>query len=116
MKELKATMRVYSCVYKHPDTPKKAKIILAILIGYFFSPIDLIPDFIPILGYLDDIIILPLGLSLARKMVSVEIIEECKQKVIEKESSAKSNWIAGGIILLIWIAIIVYILHKIKLI
>ena len=53
---------------KHPDTPWYAKLSAGVIVAYAFSPIDLIPDFIPILGYLDDLILLPLGVLLARKM------------------------------------------------
>ena len=52
--------------YRHPKVPWYAKVFAACVVGYLFSPIDLIPDFIPVLGYLDDLILVPLGIFLAR--------------------------------------------------
>jgi uncharacterized membrane protein YkvA (DUF1232 family) len=111
LKELKASMWTFYYVYRHPETPRKAKILLGSLLAYFLSPIDLIPDFIPLIGHIDDYIILPIGIHFAKKMVPEEIIEECKQKSENRKTSAKSNWIAGGIIALFWTIVILSALH-----
>ncbi|KUK90155.1 MAG: hypothetical protein XE04_1567 [Marinimicrobia bacterium 46_43] len=60
--------------YRHPATPWYAKIFAAVVVGYAFSPIDLIPDFIPVLGYLDDILLVPLGITLALRMIPEEAL------------------------------------------
>lgn len=62
---------------RHEKTPPAAKIMAALTVAYALSPIDLIPDFIPILGYLDDLILLPLMAALTVKLIPPEIMEEC---------------------------------------
>ncbi|WDC84884.1 YkvA family protein [Caloramator sp. mosi_1] len=70
-------------IYTYQKTPWYAKISIGIVIAYALSPIDLIPDFIPILGYLDDLLILPLGIYLSLKLVPDYIIEECRNIEID---------------------------------
>ncbi|MBI9012665.1 MAG: DUF1232 domain-containing protein [Clostridiales bacterium] len=81
------------------------QILVIITVGYALSPIDLIPDFIPILGYLDDLIILPLLITLTLKLIPKPLINEyiLKAKTLEKKPK---NWIAGFIFILIWIVLI----------
>jgi uncharacterized membrane protein YkvA (DUF1232 family) len=75
-------------------------------VGYALSPIDLIPDFIPVLGYLDDLILVPIGVAFAIRLIPRDIMNECREQSedIFKEGKPK-NWVAGGIIILIWVAI-----------
>lgn len=89
---------------RHPETPLYAKLVVAVVVAYAFSPIDLIPDFIPVLGYLDDLILLPIGIALAIKMIPVQVIDECRLQA-EKFSKGQKpvNWIAGTVILFIWL-------------
>jgi len=65
---------------RDPRVPRRAKIIVVLVTAYALSPIDLIPDFIPLLGYLDDLIILPLGILLAVKMIPPEVMRDCRLK------------------------------------
>ena len=113
-KIIKKDIAALYLAYKRPDTPFYAKLISLLVIGYALSPIDLIPDFIPILGYLDDIILLPLGIMLAVKLIPSSILEECRQQSndIFKEGKPK-NWIAGLAIIFIWILSIIILLKKI---
>ncbi|MBU5591949.1 DUF1232 domain-containing protein [Clostridium sp. MSJ-4] len=99
--------------YKKNDVPWYAKVFVMIVVGYALSPIDLIPDFIPILGYLDDIILIPLGVSLAIKMIPKDILEECRKEAedIFKDKKPK-NWVAAAVITVLWVLIIITILHK----
>ncbi len=112
-KKLKREVGALYLAYKRHDVPIYAKIVAILVVGYALSPIDIIPDFIPILGYLDDLILLPIGISLAIKLIPPDIMDECRQKSesIFNEGKPK-NWIAGGIIICIWILIIIYILIK----
>ena len=73
--------------YQHPQTPWLPKWISVFVVAYALSPIDLIPDFIPVLGYLDDVIILPLGILLAIRLMPVQVLEECQVKASEWEKS-----------------------------
>jgi uncharacterized membrane protein YkvA (DUF1232 family) len=85
----------------------------ALVVVYALSPIDLIPDFIPVLGYLDDLILIPAGITLSFKLIPREVIDDCRKNLDEKEN-LKSKGIIGGIIIaLIWIFIIYLILRKI---
>jgi uncharacterized membrane protein YkvA (DUF1232 family) len=74
------------------------------VLGYAFSPIDLIPDFIPVLGYLDDLVLVPAGITLALKMVPKAVLDECRQDAREVMAEGKpTNWAAAGIIVVIWV-------------
>ena len=66
--------------YRDPRVPWYAKALAAFVVAHTFSPIDLIPDFIPVLGYLDDLIITPLGIYLALKMIPKEVMAEARQQ------------------------------------
>jgi uncharacterized membrane protein YkvA (DUF1232 family) len=67
-------------VLRHPQTPLGGKVLLGLAIGYLLLPFDLIPDFIPVIGHLDDVIIVPGLIYLALKMIPNEIILECREK------------------------------------
>jgi len=78
------TIELLKLAYKDPRVPLFAKIFSGMVIAYALSPIDLVPDFIPIIGYLDDLIIVPVGISLALKMIPKKILDEYKKKLEEK--------------------------------
>jgi len=100
--------------YRHPRTPWYAKILAAVVVAYAFSPIDLIPDFIPVLGYLDDLILVPLGIALVIKMIPADIMDACRaQARMEMQGEKPVNWIAAGVIILIWVGVITLILDKV---
>lgn len=79
--KLLGTLDLLKLAYKDKRIPFLAKIFIGMVIGYALSPIDLIPDFIPIIGYLDDLIIVPLGIFLALKMIPKDILDEYKKKL-----------------------------------
>ncbi|MBI5522899.1 MAG: DUF1232 domain-containing protein [Desulfarculus sp.] len=68
---------------KHPGTPWPAKVVAALVVAYALSPIDLIPDFVPVLGYLDDLILLPLGIALAIRLIPPTVLEDCRRQARE---------------------------------
>lgn len=89
---------------RDPRTPWYGRALAACVVGYAFSPIDLIPDFIPVLGYLDDLILIPLGIALVLKVIPPEVMTECREKAMAVMTSGKpTNWIAAGFIAAIWI-------------
>jgi uncharacterized membrane protein YkvA (DUF1232 family) len=91
--------------YKDPRTPVPAKIVIGLVLAYALSPIDLIPDFIPVLGYLDDLIILPLGIWLALKLIPREVFRENREKAEAMSSQPSRNYVMAVIIVLIWLLI-----------
>jgi uncharacterized membrane protein YkvA (DUF1232 family) len=74
------------------------------VVGYAFSPHNLIPDYIPVLGYVDDLLLVPLGIALVLKMIPGEVMAECREKSEAVMAQGKStNWVAAGIIIVIWV-------------
>lgn len=110
VKEIKQNIFVLFLAYKDPRVPWYAKLFAALVVAYAFSPIDLIPDFIPILGYLDDLIIVPLGITLALKMIPQPVIVECREKAEEIRKNGKpKNWVTGVIFITIWILLVFWL-------
>jgi uncharacterized membrane protein YkvA (DUF1232 family) len=113
-KQLKSEIYALYLVSKHPQTPWYAKVLAALVMGYALSPIDFIPDFIPVLGYLDDLIIVPAGIALLIKIIPRDILEECRAKSQSDLFNRRhKNWIAAIVIVLIWLLGIYLILSLI---
>ena len=93
----------------HAGTPFLAKILLLCTLAYALSPIDLIPDFIPVLGILDDLLIIPLGIYLAFKFIPVHVIEECREKAKTYTWKKRKNIWMAMLILIFWISIFVIV-------
>jgi uncharacterized membrane protein YkvA (DUF1232 family) len=101
VKQLNNEIYALYLAYKDLRTPLYAKIFIALVVGYAFSPIDLIPDPIPVLGYLNEAILLPLDVILARKMIPAEVLAETRQKarkamISPSPQSRQSVWQSGG--------------------
>jgi uncharacterized membrane protein YkvA (DUF1232 family) len=75
---LKNELAYYRCLMKHPKTPKISRVFLGAAIAYFLSPVDVIPDFIPVLGHLDDVLIVPGLVWLAMRLVPSEVSASCR--------------------------------------
>jgi uncharacterized membrane protein YkvA (DUF1232 family) len=89
--------------YKDPRVPWYARAFAACVVGYAFSPIDLIPDPIPVLGYLDDLVLIPLGIALTLRMIPQEVMVECRQRAEAAMSEGKpTNWKAAAVIVTLW--------------
>lgn len=117
-KKLKSDIPAIFLALKDKDTPIIAKILAAVTVAYALSPIDLIPDFIPILGYLDDLIILPALAALTIKLIPKETFEECRIKAEGLwENGKPKKWYYAVPIVIIWVAVIwliVSVLFKIS--
>lgn len=100
-RELKSEALVLYLASRHPKTPFFAKIIVGIVVAYAFSPIDLIPDFIPILGYLDDLLLLPIGIALALYLIPTDVIEECREQAKTLIERPLNGWMKV-VIFCIW--------------
>jgi uncharacterized membrane protein YkvA (DUF1232 family) len=102
-KRLKGEVIAVYLACRDPRVPWYAKALAICVVGYTLSPIDLIPDPVPILGYLDDLIIVPLGMALVLRMIPPEVLIDCREKAKEIQERPRS-WVAASIIVAIWIS------------
>ena len=106
--EFKAQLLTLWFCRSHPDTPLLAKISAALVVAYAFSPIDLIPDFIPVIGYLDDLILIPLGIWLVLRLIPEHVIADSRQNAalwITAKKRVARNYLVAALIVLVWIAL-----------
>ena len=114
-KNLKKEIGALYLAYRRKDIPIYTKIIIMAVVAYALSPIDLIPDFIPILGFLDDLIILPLGIALAVRLIPKNVMDECRVDAERQYNKIKKkSYLFAVIIVLFWVSLITYIILKIK--
>src|ERR1700747_376231 len=112
-KHLKRQIFILYFAYKDERVPWYAKLITACIVAYAFSPIDLIPDFIPILGYLDEVILLPLGIMFALKLIPKEVIVNCEEKAKTlMEKGKPKNWFVGALIVLTWSMLLFWMIKE----
>ena len=103
-KQLKSETYALFLAYRDRRTPWVARLFAACVVAYAFSPLDLIPDFIPVLGYLDDLILLPLGVALALKMIPPAVMADSRARAQEMLAQDRPrNWVAGVAIVAIWL-------------
>ena len=106
-RHLKAETFALYLVLRDPRTPWYAKLFVSAIVAYAFSPIDLIPDVIPVLGYLDDLILLPLGVILARKLIPNPVLNDCRVQAQNMMSKGKPVSQAAGVVIVIsWIVFV----------
>jgi len=91
---------------KDKRVPVSVKLLIGFLVAYALSPIDLIPDFIPVVGYLDDLVILPIGIWFVLRFIPREVWEDCLNRVKSQEIKLGQNRIAAAVIVLIWISLL----------
>lgn len=105
-RRLKAEVYALYLAYKDPRVPLYARVFAAVVVGYAFSPVDLIPDMIPVLGYLDDLVLVPLGVALAIRMIPAPVLAECRERAREVMAGGKPiNRIAAAVVVTVWIAL-----------
>jgi uncharacterized membrane protein YkvA (DUF1232 family) len=103
VRQLKTETYALYLAYRDPRTPWYARLFAAIVAGYAFSPLDLVPDFIPVLGLLDDLLLVPLGIVLARRMIPAAVMADCRVKAATLRAEGKPvNRLAAAIIVVIW--------------
>ncbi len=104
---LKRQVATLYFAYRDPRTPWYAKSFAALVVAYAFSPIDLIPDFIPVLGYLDDLVLVPLGVWLALKMVPPQVMADCRARAEAGLGEGKSQFkFMAAVIIALWVLIL----------
>src|SRR5215831_9009604 len=107
-RQLKAETWTLALAVHDPRTPWYAKLLVAGIVAYACSPIDLIPDFVPVLGYLDDLILLPLGIAWALRLIPPAVLVECRVRAQENMQDGKPvSWVAGAVIVVLWLSVAV---------
>ena len=109
--QLKRELVALYLASRDPRTPWYAKTMIAAVVAYALSPIDLIPDFIPIFGYLDDLVLLPIGIWLAIRMIPPEILQDCRERAATADFQLPRNWRAAGAIFFLWVTALILILY-----
>lgn len=105
--QLEREIRALWVAYQDRRTPWYARLVSAMVVGYAVSPIDLIPDFIPVIGCLDDLIIVPAGIALALRLIPTEVMADARNKAREQMASKEPiNWWVTGAIILVWLVVI----------
>ncbi len=103
-RQLSAQTYALYLAYRHPRTPWYAKVFAALIVGYVFSPIDPIPDFIPGVGLLDEMVVVPIGVLMAAKMIPPEVFEECRRKAGEfAEGEEPVSRVAAVVVVAVWL-------------
>jgi uncharacterized membrane protein YkvA (DUF1232 family) len=92
---------------RDPRVPWYAKVLAACVLGYLLSPFDLIPDFIPVIGHLDDLIIVPVGILLVVKLIPADVMAEHRERAHAAALERKPNWIAATLIAVFWVLLLV---------
>lgn len=112
MQALRREVFTLYVAFRHPRVPWYAKALAIAVVGYALSPVDLIPDFIPLLGYLDDLVLIPLGVWLVVRLIPPEVLAQCRR---DAESLAgrviRAGRVAAAVILLFWLLTAVLILR-----
>jgi uncharacterized membrane protein YkvA (DUF1232 family) len=102
---LKAEVYALYLAYRDPRVPLHARVFAACVVGYAFSPIDLIPDPIPVLGHLDDLVLIPLGIALAIRMIPAPVLAECREKARQVAKEKPTNRLAAAVIVAVWLTL-----------
>ncbi len=103
-RQLSAQTYALYLAYRHPRTPWYAKVFTALVVGYVFSPIDPIPDFIPGVGLLDEMVVVPIGILIAAKMIPRDVLEECREKArTVAEGEKPVSRVAAVVVVAIWL-------------
>lgn len=98
---LKTEVYTLYLAYKKPRVPWYARAFAAIVVGYAFSPIDLIPDPIPVLGYLDEVILIPIGIALAVRMIPPDVLSDCRERARTLEDKPVNK--TAAVVIPIWL-------------
>src|ERR1700752_3021803 len=103
-RDLKREVYALYFACRDPRVPWYAKALAAGIVAFAFSPIDLIPHFIPVLGYLDDLGLIPLGVMAIRAMIPAAVLSECRECASRLEGRPR-NWVAAAVIVVIWLGL-----------
>jgi uncharacterized membrane protein YkvA (DUF1232 family) len=111
IKGLNDELAALALAMRRPDVPWYAQALGVLVIAYALSPIDLIPDFIPVVGLLDDLLLVPLGILAVRALVPTGVLAECRGEVAKGVPRPRTGWIAAAVIVAIWATVLGAVLH-----
>jgi uncharacterized membrane protein YkvA (DUF1232 family) len=117
VKALKREIHALAIAYRDPRTPWSARVVALLVAAYALSPIDLIPDFIPILGYLDDLLLLPLGIALAIRLIPPTVMDEARQTATQaegREIGRLGTWLIGIVWLVALAGVAILVIRLVK--
>lgn len=111
-RKLKTEVRALSFACRDRRVPSRTRWLALCVVAYALSPIDLIPDFIPVLGLLDDVILLPLGIAFVLKTIPPEIMQECRERAASSEGDARLGRIGALFIVGLWLLGLLFLLNR----
>jgi uncharacterized membrane protein YkvA (DUF1232 family) len=112
---LKSEAQVLILAYKDKRTPLAAKIIIGITVGYLLSPIDLIPDCIPVLGLLDDLIIVPALIASSIKLIPETVVNEARDEIRNNpQRYKKNNWLVAIVFIIVWVSVLYFTFVQVR--
>ncbi len=105
-RRLKSQLMTLWFCRSHPGTPRHAKLAAILVVAYAFSPIDLIPDFVPVLGYLDDLVIVPLGIWATTRMIPTHVLAEAgaQAEAWLADNGKPKNYVTAAVFIALWLA------------
>ena len=109
-RQLKSALFTLYLASKDPRVPLYVKILMLLIIAYALSPVDIVPDFIPVLGYVDDLIILPLGIYLVLKLIPEDVKAEYREKAGTQLPGGNLKWVGLAMIILVWLLVAFWII------
>jgi len=112
-RRLKAEVLALYLAMRDPRTPWLARWIAALVVGYAVSPVDLIPDFVPLLGYLDDLVLLPLGIWLVLRLIPDDVMADCRRRAAETEIDPNIKRISVAVIIMLWIVAVLLLVSAV---
>jgi uncharacterized membrane protein YkvA (DUF1232 family) len=110
-RRLRTEVHALYLALRDPRVPWYAKALAGIVVAYALSPVDLIPDFIPVLGYVDDLVLIPAGIYLTLRLIPGEVLEDCRQRAKSEPITSKAKWAAATIIIFIWLVVVYLIIR-----
>ncbi|RKG61749.1 DUF1232 domain-containing protein [Corallococcus sp. CA054B] len=115
VRQLKTEVAALFIAARHPGVPWYAKLLAVVVVAYALSPVDLIPDFIPVLGLLDDLVLVPLGILLVRRLIPPAVLDECRERARQEAHLRKKSWVAGAVIITLWVLLALLLVRWLRL-
>ncbi len=113
-KQLKADIYAIYLAGRDPRVPWYAMLLALLVAAYALSPIDLIPDFIPVVGHLDDLVLVPLGIALTRRLIPAPVWADCRARAVAEGPRGRAGWVAAGAVIALWLLAIAWLVRQLR--